>query len=69
MPATQIAQVDEPVFPWYFPATQSVQPIAPATEYLPSGQLAQLEGEDDPEVETYFPRIQFEHMVEPVLAW
>ncbi len=35
LPALQLSQVDAPVEPWYLPASQAVQKVAPAAEYSP----------------------------------
>jgi hypothetical protein len=57
-----VSHVDDPVLPWYLPATQLIQAVAPEREYLP---VPQVEQEVALTVELYLPAVQVTHVPLP----
>ena len=52
-----------------FPFGQITQTTAPASEYFPASQLAQLAEAVEPVVATKLPGEQLEQLVAPALSW
>ncbi len=53
----------------YCPCGQFTHAGMPPTVKVPSGQILQLDTDEDPDVETYCPPAQLLQSIAPVFAW
>ena len=69
LPAGQFKHTDAPLDVWNLPMGQSVQPLAPAREYVPKVHLTQSDRWMEPETVEKVPAAQLTQLDAPVAAW